>query len=129
MPIRKRQNMTDTDWEELDAAVQSKLPGQRVVRRSVGAEAGADAASSALPPDTGTPDLEVLRAKYLRRPRGPAAEPAAGPDAVPPAADAGQPEDDAIVAVESVDASPRDSGSRTRTVVVNRRGDVVGAQG
>jgi hypothetical protein len=128
MPIRKRDEMTDSDWDELDATVQAKLPGRRVVRRPARAGSAADAAAHRLPVDVETPELAVLRAKYLRR-----AQPGVG-DATragesPTPADGGPDDQDAIVEVEREGADPSDLSSRPKSVVVNRRGDVLGAQG
>jgi hypothetical protein len=126
MSIRKRDQMTDTDWDELDATVQSKLPGHHVVRRSSRAGSAADAAAHRLPVDVVTPELEALRAKYVRQPQAEgAADAAQPPEDSPPGVD----DEDAIVAIERDGADPSDLTARPKSVVVNRRGDVLGAQG
>jgi hypothetical protein len=126
MSIRKRDQMTDTDWDELDATVQSKLPGHHVVRRSSRAGSAADAAANRLPVDVVTPELEALRAKYVRRPQAEgAADAPQATEESPPGVD----NEDAIVAIEREGADPSDLTARPKSVVVNRRGDVLGAQG
>ena len=61
MAIRRRKSMTAKDWDAIDHGVQKRFPGLRAVRRPPDSAAH-DA--PALAPDSGTPDLEVLQAKY-----------------------------------------------------------------
>lgn len=119
MAIRSRHAMTSQDWDALDAGVQKKFPGLRAVRHE-GPMPGQDATS--LAPDAGTPDLEALREKYL----GASDEPArrrtrrARPE---------ETDEDAIVTFEDPASDPRDPAGRGKTLIVNRDGDVLGAQG
>jgi hypothetical protein len=118
--------------QELNEIVRREMPGYHVVEPAAEA-APADAAGLRVEraaPDAGTPDLEALRMKYLRRPDEPGQtiadqEPPAGVGAAPAEGD-----DDQIVAVVPDDREdPWDRAARPKSVVVNPDGKIIGAQG
>jgi hypothetical protein len=111
--------------EELEEIIRRDAPGHRIVARAQ----DEDAMAATVTPDEGTPDLAMLRKKFL------GAEAASDNAAAVPqddAADANPGSDNVeMVTIEPDErATPWDHGSRAKTVIVSgKEKRIIGSQG